>query len=251
MATWGRVPARWGDPSARWDPPSLPELNEEPFPSGRDTIGIRTSSWATGRLQSEAGAMPQVEGRHATKALQMHEEAVLNADNDLSFREKLVEEALGGWISQDMLNKGPAKWGDIRPTKEEVLKVLMLGVEGALEHRLSLVHGRWNSKAKREGIRRRIAMVQAKVDDRAAMRWGYKKGAGAGKRMKDAMAIGEEGRDAAVKRIMRDAKVRGEEGHDGAVKRTREALDMDSGKPWVAEGKVMVWGVALLDGAGS
>ena len=75
MATWGRVPARWGDPSARWDPPSLPELNEEPFPSGRDTIGIRTSNRATGRLRSEAGAMPQQGGRHAEIALQMHEEA--------------------------------------------------------------------------------------------------------------------------------------------------------------------------------
>jgi hypothetical protein len=29
-------------------------------------------------------------------------------------REKLLEEVLGGWITQDMLNKGPAKWGDIR-----------------------------------------------------------------------------------------------------------------------------------------
>ena len=94
-------------------------------------------------------------------------------------------------------------------------------------------------------------MVQAKVDDRAARRWGYKEGAGAGKRMRDAMAIGEEGRDAAVKKIMMDAKVRGEEGHDGAVKRTREALDRDSGKPWVEEGKVMVWSAGCLDGDGS
>ena len=140
MATWGRVPARWGDPSARWDPPSSPELNEEPFPSGRDTIGIRTSRWATGRLQSEAGAMPQGEGRHAATVLQMREKDVLDADNDLSHREKLVQEVLGAWITKAMLNKGPDKWGDIRPKREEVLKVLMLGLEGALERRLKLVH---------------------------------------------------------------------------------------------------------------
>ena len=74
----------------------------------------------------------------------------------------------------------------------------------------------------REGIRKRVGALQAKVDGRTNRRWGYKEGAGqdgGGKRMRDALAIGEEIRYAAVKKIMMDAKVRGEEGQYAAAAR--------------------------------
>ena len=86
-----------------------PELNSGDFPSGRDTIGIRTSGRATGRLQREAGAMPRGEGRHIAVTTAMHVEAKLKAHKDVLAKKQLVEDVMEGRYTKAMARAGPGK----------------------------------------------------------------------------------------------------------------------------------------------
>ena len=64
----------------------------------------------------------------------MHEEAVLKADNDLSYRKRIYWKRHWGndsprtWPARD---RPIANWGDTRPDKDDLIKVLMAGVDGA------------------------------------------------------------------------------------------------------------------------
>ena len=72
------------------------ELNSGDFPSGRDTIGIRTSNRATGRLQSEAGAMPRDKRRYIAVTTAMREEAKLKTREDVLKKKLHVENEMNG-----------------------------------------------------------------------------------------------------------------------------------------------------------
>ena len=81
-----------------------------------------------------------------------------------------------------MASKGPANyWGDTRPDKEDLIKVLTAGVDGAIEYRLSLIPSKWGGEAQEEEkgmIQRRMAKMRAEMQHKsdAQRAWGFKTG---------------------------------------------------------------------------
>ena len=139
----------------------------------------------------------------------MHKEAVHEADNHLAELGRLMGEALGGkrtsgWVGNRSRDE-PAKWGDVRPGRDEAISILMARVEVALKRRLSLDSANWCAHARGE-VHKRVDRVRAQVDDKAGSRWGRKQ------RKRQAIEA-----MASIKAIL-------------------------GPRPWVAEGEAAVWG---------
>ena len=140
--------------------------------------------------------MPQEEGRQAAQELQMHKDAVLKADNQLTYLRRLMGEALGtpttSW-RREHRDYRPAEWGDYRPGRDEVISILMDRVEEALKRRLELdtqngpdLYTAGWGKHGGEEARKSVDRLRTQVDERAGRRWVRKQRNMADK---DAMAI--------------------------------------------------------------
>ena len=144
------------------------ELSIGGFPSGRDTTGIRTFNQATGRLHSEAGAMPCDKKRYIAVTTAMRVEAMLKTREDVQKKKLHVENEMNGRLKALLAQKDMAVPGGIwregyakRPEQRELAMILMqLAKVSYVDHLKTILHREWYKEWDRDG-------TQAEADRKA------------------------------------------------------------------------------------